>query len=109
MSANSTATFWVRTCLSGSSFPDNCSTTLGEKYRARLVRSRSMPAWLIKSALERRTASASVMATIRNTVISWKRAPMPIAVGSMMSNILTSEPIAARMRSASSPWVSGCK
>ena len=33
---------------------------------------------------------------------------MPIAAGLMMSNILTSEPTAARTRSASSAWVSGC-
>ena len=58
-----------------------------------------MPAWLIKSALERRTASASVMATIRNTMISWKRSGMPIDAGLMRSNILTSEPMAARTRS----------
>ena len=69
-SANRTPTDWRRTRPSGSSRSASSSTTLGEKYRARLERSRSASARSATRMRERRTSSASPAATTTNAMIS---------------------------------------
>ena len=70
MSANSTATGWLRPGPSGRGELARASTTLGEKWRAWLARSRSARIWRRATPRARATAAARMPVTISSTTMS---------------------------------------